>query len=60
MKHRKFVKQLMSTGCPRDLANLMAHICRSRREPYAHGWERYKKIMGRNLWFFEFLGGARK
>ena len=73
MKHRKFVKQLMSTGRDRNTAEHMARICQAHREPYAHAWERYKGIMLKrpSWWAYDFLatllplpdaprGGARK
>ena len=57
MKHRKFVKQLMSTGRDRDTAEQMAGICQAAREPYADAWERYKGIMQDRpeWWAIEFL-----
>jgi hypothetical protein len=45
VKHRKFVKQLMSLGLDRNGAEELAAYSRARREPYADGLARFKRIM---------------
>lgn len=57
VKHKKFVKQIMSTGRDRNTAEFMAKCCQAWREPYAKAWERYKGIMLKHerLWAVYFL-----
>lgn len=58
MKHKKFVKQIMSTGKDRNTAEFLAQLCQYHRQPYAKAWEDYKGIKTKKpgLWFFAFLG----
>lgn len=46
MKHRKFVKQLMSLGLDRNGAEMLAAYSQRKREPYADGLARFQRIMG--------------
>lgn len=47
MKHRKFVKQLMSLGLDRNGAEMCAAHARRIREPYADGLARFQRIMAK-------------
>ena len=47
VKHRKFVKQLMSLGLDRNGAEMCAAYSRQHREPYADGLARFQWIMAR-------------
>lgn len=51
MKHRKFVKQLISLGLDRNGAENCAAYCQANREPYADGLARFQRILAT-------LGGA--
>ena len=53
VKHRKFVKQLMSLGLDRNGAENCAAYCQANREPYADGLARFQRILAT-------LGGACK
>lgn len=45
MKHRKFVKQLMSMHLDRNKAEEMAVHCQRNRVPYADGLKLYKHLL---------------
>jgi hypothetical protein len=45
VKHRKFVKQLMSLGLDRNQAETLATDCQEHREPYADGLARFQQIL---------------
>lgn len=45
MKHRKFVKQLMSLGLDRNGAEMCAAYSRRIREPYATGMARFCRCL---------------
>jgi hypothetical protein len=45
VKHRKFVKQLMSLGLDRNRAQTLAANCQEHREPYANGLARFQQIL---------------
>lgn len=51
MKHRKFVKRLISLGLDRNGAQMCAAYCRANREPYTDGLARFQRILAT-------LGGA--
>lgn len=46
VKHRKFVKQLMSLGLDRNGAEMLAAYSCRKREPYADGLARFRRILG--------------
>lgn len=45
MKHRKFVKQLMSQGLDRNGAEMCAAYSRRHGETYADGLARFRRIL---------------
>ena len=47
VKHRKFVKQLMSLGLDRNGAEMCAAYSRCKQEPYADGLARFQRIMAK-------------
>lgn len=46
MKHRKFVKQLISLGLDRNGAESCAARCQANRETYSDGLARFLRILG--------------